>query len=121
MRFPHNSFWTALASGQLALVILYATASALADSPANDHPASGVPRVNDGVLDLRGHDFAAAGPVELTGDWEFHWKQFVPPDAFSRDRAGGELAPARSALARLRRPLTRCIAFCCARWRSRSR
>ena len=35
-----------------------------------------------GVMDLRSWDFAAAGPVELGGQWEFYWERFLIFDDF---------------------------------------
>jgi len=40
-----------------------------------------------GILDLRGRLLSREGPVEIRGDWEFYWKQFVPPDQFTGGRA----------------------------------
>ncbi len=36
----------------------------------------------NGQLDLRGYDFSKNPSVELSGDWEIYWKQFVPPENF---------------------------------------
>jgi signal transduction histidine kinase/class 3 adenylate cyclase/CheY-like chemotaxis protein len=36
-----------------------------------------VPKVKNGVIDLRDWDFATDGSVELSGDWAFWWKTFV--------------------------------------------
>lgn len=48
-----------------------------------------VPRVENGVLDLRQWDFAKDGPVALDGKWEFYWHTLLKPDDFS-----GEHPPA---------------------------
>ncbi len=37
------------------------------------------PLVEKGVLDLRGYDFNAFGPVELKGEYEFYWSQMLNP------------------------------------------
>ena len=34
------------------------------------------PRAVDGVIDLRNWDFAKNGPVDLSGEWDFFWKEF---------------------------------------------
>ncbi|MCP4129673.1 MAG: response regulator [bacterium] len=36
------------------------------------------PAARGGILDLRGWDPAEDGPVELSGEWEFYWKQLLP-------------------------------------------
>jgi|GEM_PF-4913282 len=41
-----------------------------------------IPKVEKGVLDLRGWDLEKDGPVALDGDWEFYWKEFVDPASF---------------------------------------
>jgi Protein kinase domain/7TM diverse intracellular signalling len=38
------------------------------------------PRATEGVLDLRGYDFAA-GALTIRGDWLFNWEELVAPDA----------------------------------------
>lgn len=40
-----------------------------------------VPKVENGVLDLRGWDLQEDGKVDLAGDWEFYWNALVPPDS----------------------------------------
>ncbi|HEY9160133.1 MAG TPA: response regulator [Desulfomonilia bacterium] len=37
----------------------------------------------NGVLDLRNWNIEKDGPVKLQGQWDFYWKDFVSPDAFS--------------------------------------
>ena len=39
------------------------------------------PIAEQGVLDLREWDFERDGPVDLQGQWEFYWQEFVPPRA----------------------------------------
>lgn len=45
-------------------------------------PPLSPPVAHRGVMDLRGWDFAAAGPVELGGQWEFYWERFLVFDDF---------------------------------------
>ncbi|MCE9598599.1 MAG: SpoIIE family protein phosphatase [Spirochaetia bacterium] len=39
------------------------------------------PRVTDGVIDLRTWDFKSDSLLNLEGQWEFYWREFLPPDA----------------------------------------
>jgi len=39
-----------------------------------------LPRAVNGVIDLRGYDFADQGPVKLDGQWAFHWNVLCGPD-----------------------------------------
>jgi len=52
-----------------------------------------VPRVENGVLDLRQWNFAKDGPVALDGRWEFYWHTLLKPDDFA-----GEHPPALNGL-----------------------
>lgn len=36
------------------------------------------PQAVNGVLDLRGWDFATGGPVRLDGEWAFYWQHLLP-------------------------------------------
>ena len=38
------------------------------------------PAARNGILDLRSWDFENNGNIELNGEWEFYWKNFLPPD-----------------------------------------
>ena len=38
-----------------------------------------VPRANEGMLDLRGWDFASQGALSVRGDWQINWQDLVPP------------------------------------------
>ena len=67
----------------LTLSVLYACRS------ASLHET--VPRVENGVLDLRTWNFDKDGPVALDGEWEFYWNTHLKPDDFS-----GESPPAMS-------------------------
>ncbi len=42
------------------------------------------PRASKGLIDLSHWDFEKDGQVELTGEWEFFWKQLVDPDAIEK-------------------------------------
>ncbi len=47
-----------------------------------------IPTVVDGTLDLRSWDFAIDGPVNLSGNWNFHWNQFLEPkNEFSKSNS----------------------------------
>lgn len=37
------------------------------------------PNAKSGKLDFRSHDFNRDPVVDLGGEWEFYWKQFIPP------------------------------------------
>jgi PAS domain S-box-containing protein len=41
------------------------------------------PRAINGVLDLTNWDFAKDGPADLSGEYEFYWKQLFAPEHFS--------------------------------------
>jgi two-component system cell cycle sensor histidine kinase/response regulator CckA len=55
-----------------------------------------VPRVENGVLDLRTWNFDKDGPVALDGKWEFYWHTHLKPDDFS-----GESPPVMSGFIRV--------------------
>ena len=38
------------------------------------------PTIRQGLLDLRHWEFTKNGPVELRGEWEFYWKEFLKPE-----------------------------------------
>ena len=42
---------------------------------ADGHP----PQAEKGVLDLRNWDFDGNNPLELSGEWEFYWQEFLDP------------------------------------------
>jgi hypothetical protein len=37
-------------------------------------------RINQGIIDLRKHDFEKNGEVRLDGTWNFYWKQLLTPE-----------------------------------------
>jgi serine phosphatase RsbU (regulator of sigma subunit) len=39
--------------------------------------AEEAPRIEDGILDLRGGQLDKVGEVSFSGEWEFYWKQFL--------------------------------------------
>ncbi|MEJ2167316.1 MAG: 7TM diverse intracellular signaling domain-containing protein [Desulfobacterales bacterium] len=47
-------------------------------------PQNKAPEAVGGVLDLSGWDFAADGPVNLNGEWEFYWQRHLEPRDFTR-------------------------------------
>lgn len=42
------------------------------------------PRVVDGLIDLSDWDFVKQGPVNLRGEYEFYWQQFLSSEDFLR-------------------------------------
>ncbi len=46
------------------------------------HDGKTPPRAVRGVLDLSHWDFEKDGPVDLNGEYEFHWERHVPPSDF---------------------------------------
>lgn len=38
---------------------------------------SSPPKAENGVLDLRNWDLNSDGPIDLTGEWEFYWQEFL--------------------------------------------
>ncbi|MGI6450679.1 MAG: hypothetical protein ACOX3R_10460 [Desulfitobacteriia bacterium] len=56
-------------------------------------PLKTAPEAVDGVLDLRGWDFAAEGNVNLKGEWEFYWEELKEPIDFMGQ--GGRLPSRR--------------------------
>lgn len=53
----------------------------------NDSPRRIMPKAVKGVLDLRDWDFKSEGPVDLSGQWEFYWKQQLYPQDFTSKTA----------------------------------
>ena len=45
------------------------------------------PRAVKGVLDLTDWDFKADGPVDLSGEWEFYWQQYLMSQDFTSKTA----------------------------------
>jgi PAS domain S-box-containing protein len=50
----------------------------------NDSPRKIAPRAVKGVLDLTDWNFKKDGPVNLNGEWEFYWQQYLMPKDFAR-------------------------------------
>lgn len=42
------------------------------------------PEIEKGILNLEEWNFAQQGPVSLSGEWNFYWKQFITPNNFSK-------------------------------------
>jgi PAS domain S-box-containing protein len=53
----------------------------------NDSRQRIAPRAVKGVLDLTDWDFKTDGPVDLNGEWEFYWQQFLMPQDFTSKTA----------------------------------
>lgn len=82
--FEPSLLWVLLAF--VALVLTGCTGG----EGATDRP----PQAVNGVLDLRGWDFAAGGPVRMNGEWEFYWQRLLTGQEFS-----GPSQPQKSGLA----------------------
>lgn len=50
--------------------------------PADVWAESKMPRAVEGRINLSYWDFANQGPVDLSGDWEFYWRQLIDPISF---------------------------------------
>jgi signal transduction histidine kinase/CheY-like chemotaxis protein len=49
--------------------------------------ASASPKIERGVLNCMDWDFEKSGHIELRGEWEFYWKQFISPEDFKKKNA----------------------------------
>lgn len=65
-------------SRRLNLKALFLVSSALI--AAAGFTSENRPAARNGILDLRSWDFENNGNIELNGEWEFYWKNFLPPD-----------------------------------------
>src|SRR4051812_41131814 len=45
------------------------------------------PRVNQGVIDLRGYNFEEKGEVKLEGTWNFYWKKLLTPKEVAKQKS----------------------------------
>ena len=45
--------------------------------------AHNISPVQNGVLDLRSHNWKKEGIVNVSGNWEFYWNKFYDPAAFN--------------------------------------
>lgn len=50
---------------------------------------SAAPKAERGVLDLSGWDFRENRNLELKGEWEFYWRQFLSPEEFKQQKPAG--------------------------------
>ena len=78
------------------MVFALTLTSVLAPAPA---VARDAPRAVNGVLDVRGWDFATDEIVRLEGEWELLWQRFAEPSANAGKSDSGspaEAAPARA-------------------------
>lgn len=74
----------------ITTIAIVATASLLLTACGQvQSPTKKAPKAENGVLDLTGWDLVRDGPVNLAGEWEFHWEQLLKPDDF----AGVNLPP----------------------------
>lgn len=66
------------------LIVLFLMISFYFDGMHAGVPLTGkhmqYPEAVSGLLDLRGWDFDAYGPVPLSGEWEFFWEQLLEPE-----------------------------------------
>lgn len=76
LRGPYLDMKSLLSGIVLILVVLL-----LLFTPAchSTHDGKAPPRAVRGVLDLSHWDFEKDGPVDLNGEYEFHWERHVPP------------------------------------------
>ncbi|MBL8022615.1 MAG: guanylate cyclase [Leptospirales bacterium] len=51
------------------------------------------PRIADGRADLREWDFGKRGPLQLSGDWEFHWNELDAPVGLEGSLKGARTVP----------------------------
>ena len=51
----------------------------------NDPPRRIAPKAVKGVLDLSDWDLKKDGPVDLSGEYEFYWMQYLSPSDFSKE------------------------------------
>lgn len=70
-------------SRRLNLKALFLVSSALI--AAAGFTSENRPAARNGILDLRSWDFENNGNIELNGEWEFYWKNFLPPDTPPRN------------------------------------
>lgn len=66
----------------LFLIILVALLSCIYGCNAGSEARSAMPLARQGVLDLASWNFEKSGTVDLSGEWEFYWKQLLTPDDF---------------------------------------
>ncbi|WP_246079652.1 ATP-binding protein [Paenibacillus piri] len=58
-------------------------------SGAPDKPRHPAPEAVQGTIDLRDWDFAGAGIVPLSGEWDFYWDRLLGPEEAAPLSAGG--------------------------------
>ena len=56
-----------------------------------DRDRSNAPLAVQGVMDLTHWNFGTDGPIDLSGQWEFHWSRFLPPG--EKENAGAASPP----------------------------
>ena len=79
LRGPYPDMKSLLSGILLTLVVLFLFFTSACRSI---HDGKTPPRAVRGVLDLSHWDFEKDGPVDLNGEYEFHWERHVPPSDF---------------------------------------
>ena len=47
--------------------------------PSKGLAGDSLPKIENGILDLKGWDFKRDGIIDLRGEWQFYWERFVKP------------------------------------------
>ncbi len=81
MNRRRHSFLFALGTPKFFLFIFSAAVYAGCASQRNAAPLA-----SKGVLDLRQWNFESDGEVSLSGEYEFYWRQYLPPVSFVNDQ-----------------------------------
>jgi class 3 adenylate cyclase len=72
-------FRSAVFSRAMPILAICALAASFALGCTPPKDAKPRPVASKGVLDLRQWNFEKDGPIDLTGEWEFYWKQLLAP------------------------------------------
>jgi len=62
----------------IVIMLLFSTAGC-----GRSYSGKKSPVASSGIMDLRNWDFNSDGPVRLSGEWEFYWKQLLNPEDFN--------------------------------------
>jgi hypothetical protein len=92
-------FRSAVFSRAMPILAICALAASFALGCTPPKDAKPRPVASKGVLDLRQWNFEKDGPIDLTGEWEFFWKQLLEPADFKTNsnsfpNSGAGLRPA---------------------------
>ena len=64
------------------LVVIIASLIIISGTSACGRHDRPQPLASGGVLDLSGWDLEKDGPIDLKGEWAFHWNALIPPGEF---------------------------------------